>query len=90
MTIKPFQKTSLVDCLIISEYGLTKELVLLEPTLLPASPPLPPLLLTAASSALNSTSLKVQGKISRHQSLMQMSCASPLKQLSLLNITQHN
>lgn len=76
--------------LIIYEYGLTKELVLLEPTRLPSCLPAPSPPPHTRPSALNSTAPKVQGKISCHQSLMQMRRASSLEQLSLLNITQHN
>lgn len=90
MTIKPFQKTSLIVWISLNMVCL-KSLSLLSPAcFLPALPPLPSSAptITSASSALNSTSLKVQGKISRHQSLMQMRRASSLEQLSLLNITQ--
>lgn len=44
MTIKPFKKTSLADCPNIAEYGLSKELVPLEPSMLPACPSSSPLL----------------------------------------------
>lgn len=85
-----FQKISLTDCLIIYEYGLTKELVLLQPTLFPA---LPPLLLRSHHSRPQRSEL-CSAENSRENQPPSISNADEKsklsEQLSLLNITQHN